>query len=175
VLTVRFVLSARVCVRLCARRVLKLGKRRLYVHRGQRGDGSVHCVTPYKKPGSTTPALDPLQKTLRKLEQKPIPSVKWLDKLAVGSLHATVARAADARSVALANPHSGTGSDMFLTIEFPAFKFPIVYHQKTCNPSLPEILPFKERDRLFVLHDPEVRRAHSLTLQLTCSGCALVR
>jgi phosphatidylinositol 3-kinase len=46
----------------------------------------------------------------------------------------------------------------FLTVEFPEFPLPVVYHQKPCNPQLSEILPLEEKGRLFVLHDPEMIR-----------------
>lgn len=51
---------------------------------------------------------------------------------------------------------------MFLTVEFPAFKSPIVYHQKTCNPSLPELLPMSDRDRIILLHDPEINKENPI-------------
>jgi hypothetical protein len=52
-----------------------------------------------------------------------------------------------------------------LVIDFPPFKHPIVYHQRTCNPLLPEILPNKERDRVFVLHDPELGRDNPVEMK----------
>lgn len=67
---------------------------------------------------------------------------------------------------------------MSLVIDLPPFKHPIVYHQRTCNPLLPEILPGKERDRVFVLHDPELNRdnpvemkCHKLINARSSKGC----
>lgn len=45
---------------------------------------------------------------------------------------------------------------------------------QTCNPPAAEILPFKEKERLFVLHDPELRKENPVEYKyhkLARSGC----
>eukprot|EP00462_Mataza_sp_D1_P020946 CAMPEP_0175147654 /NCGR_PEP_ID=MMETSP0087-20121206/16121_1 /TAXON_ID=136419 /ORGANISM="Unknown Unknown, Strain D1" /LENGTH=820 /DNA_ID=CAMNT_0016432885 /DNA_START=12 /DNA_END=2474 /DNA_ORIENTATION=+ len=127
--------------------ILKLGRRKLNLWEDVEGDGSVNTKTPYKTKKAV--GMDKLEKTIRRYEQKELPKVRWLDSLTLRRIE----------KMQQAYYNAGVTEDgMFLTVEFPGFKHPIVYHQVPCNQSLPDILPFKQNDRLFVLHDPEMSR-----------------
>lgn len=137
--------------------LLKLGRRKLLLWPGVKGDGSIPTRTPYK--ASKAEGMEKLEKVVRSYEQRELPSVKWLNRLAlqrIEKMQAFEAKRQRQRSRFMSK------SQMFLTVEFPPFKHPVVYHHKICAPPLPDILPLQEPDRLFVLHDPEMNRENPI-------------
>jgi len=132
--------------------MLKLGRRRLHLWPGVEGDGSIQSATPHKIDKSTGVAR--LEKIIRGYDRKDFPSVPWLDKLS--------AKRIDVLQTAEEQDGCSREGRMHLVIATPPFKHPVVFHQKVTSGALPEILPFSERDRLFVLHDPEMNRENPI-------------
>jgi len=136
--------------------VLKLGRRRLLLTRNIEGSAlpsvsSARWSTAKQRdpfyPIPPSEHVEHLDRMIRRYDQRELPAVGWLDKL-------TLKRIQRIQTADIAVQPSEE-NNIYLTIEFPGFKHPVVYHQRTCNPELPEILPFSDKDRLFVLHDPE--------------------
>lgn len=135
--------------------LLKLGRRKLLLWPDVEGDGSnmYRSATPYKHEKTE---LDRLEKAFRNYQRKEQPPVKWLDDLAYK------------RVEKMQEWHRGhldsEDQRKYLSVEFPGFKYPIVYHQRTCQPPLPEILPFTHPDRLMTLHDPETKQRNPVEI-----------
>jgi len=135
------------------RGMLKLGRRKLLLWSGVEGDGlSSKTTTPYKQ--ATAEGMDKLEKALRRYEQKELPTMRWLDKLTLRRIE---------KMQQWHRLHPLDNESKFLTVEFPGFKHPVVYHQKTCNPTLPEISPVA--DRVFVFLDPEINRDNPIEMK----------
>lgn len=128
--------------------VLKVGRRYLKLWPGVEGDGSVESSTPHRIPNDENDKhpLVQLEKVMRGYQQKALPNVKWLNKL--------TQRKIEKMSSSQDHPKRG----LCLIVDFPPFKFPIVYHEKTCNSLLKDLRPIKDKDRLFILHDPEMTK-----------------
>ena len=149
--------------------ILKLGRRRLLLHLGVPGDGSLHTSTPYKEGKSS--GVPRLEQLIWQYDQKDLPcDVKWLDKLALHRIAALQMRESShlpALSTLAAmstlpssspSPSMRAAQSIHLIVEFPSFPHPLVYWEKTCNAPPPPLQPLNDRARLFLLHDPEFLR-----------------
>lgn len=58
-------------------------------------------------------------------------------------------------------------SKLYLSVEFPTFRYPVIFHQKyCCNPTiLPKILPFQNHHRIIVIHDPEIYKDNPIEMK----------
>lgn len=127
------------------RGLLKLGRRYLKIWPGREGDGALATTTPHRVKGQTArDSMVQVEKMMRQYRQKPLPN--WLNKLTQKKIDKMQAG------------HHQPSHKLCLTIELPPFQFPIVFHEKTCNNMLKDLKPMKDRDRLFILHDPEMRK-----------------
>lgn len=144
--------------------LLKLGRRNLHLQSGVEGDPSVFASgstggvdgasrNPHKqtREQQSQESLEKLEKLLRQYDANEPAPISWLDKLAMRRIQ-KIQQTIDCEPTVPSSTRS-----MSLSVEFPAFHHPIVYHQKTYNPPLAPILSEAEhKDRIFVLHDPEI-------------------
>ena len=138
--------------------LLQLGRRELYLLSGPSSTSfpNPHLSTSLTEPLRAKQAqYDKFEQLYREFDSKDQASVSWLDKL---SSRRISAMSKSLEPEFLSNHPNASHAAIQLAIEFPAFKHPIVYHQKTYGAPLPPIRSEAEfKDRLFVLHDPEVR------------------
>ncbi len=174
---------------------MKLGRRKLYLRSGVEGDPSLSGRGGEVNGGGggggnggeggvsraqqqSQQQMDKLERLLRQFESSSdAQPVSWLDKLAFRRIHKMQQTV---ESEALCSPMTSSSSGVLngsapshtvaLTIEFPAFKYPIVYHQRVSELPLPAIQseqhPLHEgagsTRRIFVLHDPEMNKSNPI-------------
>lgn len=89
---------------------------------------------------------------MQRYDQYELPRVKWLDKLSF-------------RRIEKINQDTPDEDQLYLIVDLPNFRRPIVFHQMPCNFHLPYIVPLEHitfpadkpsSGRLFVVHDPEM-------------------
>ena len=133
---------------------LRFGQQKLFIWKGVGGDGAVNSSTPHKiKPDV---GIDKITKIIQRYDQNELPRVKWLDKLSF-------------RRIEKMNQATPEDEDMYLVIDLPNFRRPVIFDQLPCNRLLPLITPFmsakdsldalhKPVGRLFAFFDPEMDR-----------------
>jgi len=155
---------------------LKMGRRKLFLDSGVEGDPSlladpsdVPSVNP--RLAQSQEQLGKLEKLLRAYESSDPVKVSWLDKLAARRIQ-KMQQAIEAETLSAAVAAGGAsgaggrrrGGVMSLAVEFPNFKHPVVFHQRTSEALLRPIVSEldRPRGRLFVLHDPEVSKTNPI-------------
>ena len=99
------------------RGTLRKAQHRLFVWRGQRGDGSAETSTP-SKIGSVQDEMGRLEKLIKKHKRGDLPAVDWMDELANRKAEQIYQRELDA------------SPNLFLYIDMPQFELPLVF----CEP-----------------------------------------
>jgi phosphatidylinositol 3-kinase len=59
------------------------------------------------------------------------------------------------KSMLLSSAQKVEDDELFLVLQFPKFNHRMVYDLKATGPALPALAPLEERDRIFILHDPQ--------------------
>ncbi|KDN52489.1 phosphatidylinositol 3-kinase [Tilletiaria anomala UBC 951] len=99
------------------RGTLRKAQHRLFVWKGQEGDGSAESSTP-SKIGSVQDEMGRLEKLIKKHKRGDLPAVEWMDKLA------------NRRAEQIYQADLEASPNIFLYIEMPQFELPLVF----CEP-----------------------------------------
>lgn len=137
---------------------LMTGSLRLHLWRDKEGDPDRQSSTVYKV--EETEGLYALEETLAALGSQKIPHSLWLDKL----LYKTVEKES------LYEQPGSSQDHLELTIEFPPYKFPVVFHQRYCIESSPANQKDEQKETIdsLVFEDPEYERENPIEDKYYC-------
>jgi phosphatidylinositol 3-kinase len=108
--------------------LLQSGRQKCFLWKDVPADPSMDTKTPYRP--KALKGLSQFEQSLNSYNNKKLPRVDWLDKLTFKRIESIVGSFTSAKK----GPASYTGgqassNEVFLTIELPNFKFPVVFHE----------------------------------------------
>ncbi|OCF41221.1 phosphatidylinositol 3-kinase [Kwoniella heveanensis CBS 569] len=108
-----------------AKRTLKRGQQRLYMHRGVEADPKSNTSTPCEIPGAPEDEMGRLERLVKEHERGDIVEIDWLDTLAF-------------RQIEKAHAAEASKSDkLYLYVDMPGFDFPVVFSEQESSIPLP--------------------------------------
>ncbi|WRT67140.1 uncharacterized protein IL334_004106 [Kwoniella shivajii] len=113
-----------------AKRTLKRGQQRLYVHRNVEADPRPNSTTPSEIEGEAEDEMGRLERLVKEFDRGDIVKIDWLDRLAFRQIE-------KAHSV-----ESSKSDKLYLYVDLPKFDFPVVFsEQESSIPVLPAPIP----------------------------------
>ncbi|WVQ78275.1 hypothetical protein IAT38_000360 [Cryptococcus sp. DSM 104549] len=108
-----------------AKRTLKRGQQRLYVHRGREADPKPNSTTPSELLDEEEDEMGRLERLVKDFDRGDITKIDWLDRLAF-------------RQIEKAHAVEAAKSDkLYLYVDLPKFDFPVVFSEQESNIPLP--------------------------------------
>ncbi|WVR05232.1 hypothetical protein IAU60_002244 [Kwoniella sp. DSM 27419] len=108
-----------------AKRTLRRGQQRLFLHRGVEADPAPQTTTPSELPGEPEDEMGRLERLVKDFDRGDIVKIDWLDRLAF-------------RQIEKAHAVESSKSDkLYLYVDLPKFDFPVVCSEQESSIPLP--------------------------------------